>query len=76
MSDTTGYQPDRTAYEMVLFTESLEITPADRIEVEEAETPKYLRLRTGDFRMPQAVFLVIDGERHEITLDELPSESP
>ena len=39
-------------YELVISTDSLEITTADRIEVEDAETPKYLRLKNGDFQLP------------------------
>ena len=53
-----------------------EVTPADRIEVEDADHLKYLRLRAGDFELPQAVFLVINGARHEITQDSLPEEGP
>ena len=51
-----------------------EATPADRIEVEDADNIKFLWLRNGDFQLPQAVFLVIDGERREITQDSLPGE--
>ena len=51
-----------------------EATSADRIEVEDADHLKYLRLRAGDFELPQAVFLVINGERLEITQDSLPEE--
>ena len=54
---------------------TVQITPADRIEVEAAENLKYLRLRAGDFQLPQAVFLVVQGERFEITQDAIP-ESP
>ena len=61
MSENTGGQPDQTTYELVISTDSseitTEITTADRIEVEDAETPKYLRLKNGDFQLPQAVFL-------------------
>ena len=74
MSENTGGQPDRTTYELVISTDSLEITTADRIEVEDAETPKYLRLKNGDFQLPQAVFLTIEGRRMEITLDSLPED--
>ena len=51
-----------------------EATPADRIEVEDADNPKFLRMRSGDFQLPQSVFLVIDGERREITQDSLPGD--
>ena len=75
MSETTDNQPDRTAYEVVLLNNvSLEITTADRIEVENAENPKYLRLKNGDFRLPQAVFLTVEDQRIEITLDALPED--
>ena len=50
---------------------------ADRIEVEDSQTLKYLRLRTGDvYGLAQAVFLVVEGERYEITQDTLPEEEP
>ena len=74
MSETIGNRPDRTTYELLVTTDSLEITTADRIEVEDAENPKYLRLKNGDFRLPQAVFLTVDGQRIEITLDSLPED--
>ena len=54
---------------------TVQITPADRIEVEDADNLKYLRLRSGDICLPQAVFIVVEGERFEITQDELPSEA-
>lgn len=75
MSKTTDNQPDRTAYEVVLVDNvSMEITTADRIEVEDVENPKCLRLKNGDFRLPQAVFLTVEGQRIEITLDSLPED--
>ena len=52
MSENTGGQPDQTTYELVISTDSSEITTADRIDVEDAETPKYLRLKNGDFQLP------------------------
>ena len=75
MSKTTDNQPDRTAYEVVLSDNvPLEITSADRIEVEDAENLKYLRLKNGDFQLPQAVFLTVQGQRIEITQDALPED--
>ena len=48
------------------------VLPADDIEVEDTDTIKYLRLRTGDYQVPKSVFLIVDGERYEITQDALP----
>ena len=46
---------------------------ADKIEVEPGSDLKCLPMRSGGyFTLPQAVFLVVDGERHEITIDKLP----
>ena len=52
------------------------VIPADGIEVEDADTLKYLRLRTGDYQVPKSVFLTVDGERYEITQNALPEEGP
>ena len=75
MVETTGNQPDRTTYELVLTTDSLEITTADNIELEDAENLKYLRLKNGDVRVTKAVFLTIEGRKMEITMDALPEDS-
>ena len=48
------------------------VTSADDIEVEESETVKYLRLKNGDFKIRKSVFLTVDGERREVTMDALP----
>ncbi|MXZ90743.1 MAG: hypothetical protein F4W95_05360 [Chloroflexi bacterium] len=53
---------------------TVEVTPADGIEVEESDTLKYLRLRAGDFALAKRVFLIVDGERVEITVAEFPLE--
>ena len=74
MAETTDNQPDRTTYELVVTTDSLEITTADNIELEDAESPKYLRLKNGDVRVTKAVFLTIEGRRMEITMDALPED--
>lgn len=52
----------------------MHVIPADKIEVEDAENLKYLRLKNGDFQLPQAVFLTIEGRRMEITLDAIPED--
>ena len=75
MSEASDDQLDRTTYEVALSTESLEITPADGIEIEEAENLKYLRFRSGDFQLLKAVFLIVQGRRIEITQDALPEDS-
>ena len=50
-----------------------EAIPADDVVMETSSTLKYLRLRNGDYSCYKSVFLVIDGERHEITMDSLPA---
>ena len=81
MSETNNDQPEPQRVKASITTgipsirATIRITPADKIEVEDAETLKYLRLRAGDFQLPQAVFLVVQGERFEITQDELPPEA-
>ena len=50
------------------------VVPADRLEVEDSSTLEYLRLRNGDIELPNSVFIVIDGNRHEITVEALPGD--
>ena len=52
----------------------LTVVPADRIEVEDASSLKYLGLRSGYIQVPNHVFVVMEGSRHEITVDSLPDE--
>ena len=49
------------------------VTRADNIEVEDSQTQKVLRLRNGDFSVFKTVYLVVHGQRTEITM---PVESP
>ncbi len=49
------------------------VTRAHDIEVEDSDTQKVLRLRNGDYACFKRVYLVIDGERHEITMDSVPA---
>ena len=44
------------------------VTRADNIEVEDSEIQKVLRLRNGDYSCFKTVYLVVDGQRHEITM--------
>lgn len=53
---------------------TLTVVPADSIELEESGEARFLRLRNGDFKLYKRVFLVIGGERHEITQSSLPDE--
>ncbi len=55
-------------------TARLTVTPADSVEIEDSPPLKYLRLKTGDFSCYKRIFLVADGQRSEITVDELPQE--
>ena len=50
---------------------TLEVIPADDIQVEDSETPRYLRLRNGDYQCYKRVFLIVGGEKSEITVDVL-----
>ena len=43
-------------------------------EVEPSTAPKYLRLITADYVCYTSVFLVVNGQRYEITVDTLPDE--
>ena len=54
----------------------LTVRLVDNVEIEDATSLKYLRLKNGDFELYKRVFLVIDGERHEITMDaeEVPTD--
>ena len=47
---------------------TLRVTRADNIEVEDSETQKVLRLKNGDFTCFKSLYLVVDGERIEITV--------
>ena len=63
-----------TLWSFSISEPTVQITPADRIEVEDADNLKYLRLRSGDFQLPQAVFLTVRGQRIEITQDAQPED--
>lgn len=67
--------PSPITFELSASVASLQVIPADNIEVEGAENLKYLRLKNGDFQVPKAVFLTIEGRRMEITMDALPEDS-
>ena len=56
----------------VTITYTAEAIPADDVLIETSPTLKYLRLRNGDYSCYKTVFLMIDGNRHEITMDALP----
>ena len=53
----------------ITATATLRVARAADVEIEDSPTLKFLRLRNGDFDMYKRVFLVIDGESHEITMD-------
>ena len=56
----------------VTFSYTAEPIPADDVVVETSPTLKYLCLKNGDYSCYKTVLLVIDGNRHEITMDALP----
>ena len=43
--------------------------PADTIQVEHSETPRYLRLREGDIEIYSRVMLSVEGAWYELTHD-------
>ena len=49
------------------------VTRADNIEVEDSEIQKVLRLRNGDYSCFKTVYLVVEGQRHEITMPVQPT---
>lgn len=53
---------------------NLEEILVDLIRVEDSPTRKYLRLKIGDLHCNQSVFIEIDGEEYEITMDALPDK--
>ena len=52
------------------------VTAADGIVIEDTMGLRYLRLRSGDFSLPKRVFLVLEGQKFEITMEMLPTDSP
>ncbi len=46
------------------------------IEVEAWPNRRWLNLRNGSFALRQKVFLVVDGERTDITTNSRPPDSP
>ena len=51
-----------------------EVVSADAVKVEDSPNPRYLRLRGGDFRCYSHVWLSVEGQWHDITIDHLPEE--
>ena len=83
MSETTDNQPERQHIEIqpkpgTLPSPTSEVTVsverASRLELEDASNLKYLRVRAGTYtHLPQALYIVLpDGERRELTVDNLP----
>lgn len=52
----------------------LTVTQVDEIKVEQSSTTRFLRLRNGDLQCTSRVSILVDGEWHELTVDELPSD--
>ena len=83
MSEVDRNQPEPGVVEIrpapivgsgALLSVTITVLHADRIEVEDADRMKYLRLRSGDIELPNRVFLIVEGQRMEITVDELPKD--
>ena len=54
---------------------TLRVIQADKVKVEDAPSPVYLRLRSGDIECYSRVLISVEGAWHEITVDSLPNES-
>lgn len=50
--------------------------PRATIQAVPSQTPKYLRMRSGDLVVHSAVFILFEDEQVELTLDSLPDEMP
>ena len=59
----------RASFGAFTSRDGLRVKLVDNIEIEDASTLKLLRLKNGDFELYKRVFLLIDGEMHEITMD-------
>ena len=83
MPETSGDQPESRVVHLQMSGTSgwptaefnLSVIPEDGIEVEVSDNLECLRLRAGIVRLPQTLYLVVQGERLEITQDALPEES-
>ena len=53
---------------------NLAVEPASDVVVEPSQTPRFLRLRDGDFICWKSIFLVVGGEKREITVATLSEE--
>ena len=53
---------------------TLRVEPASDVIVEDSPTRKFLLLKNGEFICWKSVFLVVGGEKIEITVDHLPEE--
>ena len=53
---------------------TLRVEPASDVIVEDSPASKFIRLRNGDFSCWKSIFLVVGGEKMEITVDTLPEE--
>lgn len=52
---------------------TLVVIQADNIEVEDSPTPKYLYMKNGTLTCSSAVYIWVNGERYEITMDHPPA---
>ena len=63
-------------FDFIIGRAELIVLRAESIKVEDSPNLKYLRLRNGDFLLPQRVIIVFsDGEEAEITIDVPPEET-
>ena len=73
----TNFEVDASPVSWKFKTSQPEVTviPADAVEVTPSPTPRFLRLRVSDFSCYSHVWLRVDGEWHDITLESLPDEA-
>lgn len=63
-------------FDFVIGRAEITVIRAESIRVEDSPNLKYLRLRNGDFLLPQRVIIAFsDGEEAEITIDVSPEET-
>ena len=57
------------------ITVQVQVVDVADVVVEDSSATKYLPLRNGALRCNKAVYIVLDGERHEVTVDSPPDYS-
>ena len=58
----------------VYFHFETDYVPAEAVKVEDSSTPRYLLLKAGNFRCYSHVWLSVEGEWYDITVEDLPDQ--